>query len=412
MHILIVGLNFHPEPTGIGKYTGEMAAYLSREGHQVRVITTPPYYPYWKVQADYRWWGYRHETRKGMNIYRCPLWVPRKPTGAKRLVHLLSFALSSFPVVLGQIFWRPNLVICIAPAFFSAPFAWIMARLSNAKVWLHIQDFELDAAANLGLLPAGHFLTRSAARIESWLLRRFDKVSTISDRMLSRLRQKGVSPERACLFPNWVDSYSIFPLTEPRASLRRMFDLPEDKIIVLYSGSMGNKQGLEIVPDVARELQTRADVFFVFCGEGPAREGLENAVKGLLNIRFLPLQPPEKLNRLLNTADIHILPQKAGAADLVMPSRLLGMLASGKATIATANPDTEIGCVVGQVGIIVPPGERAALCNAIITLADSPQMRSRLGEKGRAFVIKSWTAERLLGIFQSQIQSLVKGSIH
>ena len=144
MRVLIVGINFHPELTGIGKYTGELAAYLDGRGHQIRVITTPPYYPHWQVQPGYRGWQYRQEKWQGVWVFRCPLWVPRRLSGIKRLLHLLSFALTSFPVLLGQCSWRPNLILCIAPTFFNAPFALFTARLSGAKAWLHIQDFELD----------------------------------------------------------------------------------------------------------------------------------------------------------------------------------------------------------------------------------------------------------------------------
>jgi colanic acid biosynthesis glycosyl transferase WcaI len=408
MRILIVGLNFHPELTGIGKYTGEMAAYLS-SSHQVRVVTTAPYYPYWQVQEGYSWWQYKREIWCGMRVYRCPLWVPRQPSGLKRLLHLFSFALSSFPVLLRQMFWEPDLVLCIAPALFSAPPAWFTARLSGAKAWLHIQDFELDAATKLGLLSSGNFLTRWAANVESWLLARFDQVSTISNRMIQSLKNKGVPSNRTYLFPNWVDTNQIFPLPDSRKTLRRIFDLPEDKVIVLYSGNMGRKQGLEILVDVACETQTKDEIFYVFCGEGTAREDLENRARVLPNVKFISLQPAHKLNQLLNTADIHILPQRADAADLVMPSKLLGMLASGKPVIATASPETEIGAVVGQNGVLIPPGDRQALCKAILESAESPQRRLCLGQKGHAFVSENWSRDHVLPVFERHLRELVEG---
>jgi len=406
MRILIVGLNFHPELTGIGKYTGEMAAYLGM-CHEVRVVTTAPYYPYWQVQEGYTWWQYRRETWNGMRVYRCPLWVPRRPSGLKRLLHLLSFAFSSFPVLLGQLSWKPDLVLCVAPAFFSAPFAWLTSRLSGAKAWLHIQDFELEAATKLGLLSSGNFLTRWAANVESWLLARFDQVSTISNRMIESLQNKGVDPSRSYLFPNWVDTNQIFPLPDCRSVLRQKFDLPENKMIVLYSGNMGNKQGLEILIEVTRLLRMNREVLFVLCGEGTARKDLENAATDLSNIKFLPLQPAEQLNQLLNSADIHILPQRTDAADLVMPSKLLGMLASGKPVIATAAPNTEIGTVLSQVGVIVPPGEANALCEAILRVAQSPEMRSSLGAKGRRYVCAHWSTGPVLANLQAQMETVV-----
>jgi colanic acid biosynthesis glycosyl transferase WcaI len=406
--ILILGLNFFPELTGIGKYTGEFAAYLAGQGHDVRVVTTPPYYPQWQVLPEYRWWQYRHETWQGVQIQRSPLWVPRQPSGLKRLIHLASYALSSFPALLGQLAWRPEIIICVAPAFFSAPFAWLTARITGAKCWLHIQDFELDAATNLGMLPTDHFLTRWAAWGESWLLARFDRVSSISESMVTRLLEKGVSARQAILFPNWVDTDEIFPLQSGQQSLRETLGIPGSRTIILYSGNLGQKQGLETLLAAARQLQNHSALHFIICGDGAARAELELAAQGLSNVQFLPLQPPERLNQLLNSADIHLLPQRADAADLVMPSKLLGMFASGKAVIATANSGTELSNVVSQAGVVVPPGDQAALCQALLDLAASPQLREKLGKKGRDFVCKNWGKPGVLSRFEAQVQEVLQ----
>ena len=116
MKILIIGINYSPELTGIGKYTGEMVEYLAEMGHEIRVVTAPPYYPHWKVFAGYSGWKYKLEREKGITIYRCPLWVPERPKGLSRIIHLSSFALSCLPPLLLQLVWKPQIVISIAPA--------------------------------------------------------------------------------------------------------------------------------------------------------------------------------------------------------------------------------------------------------------------------------------------------------
>ena len=131
LKLLIYGLNYAPEPVGIGRYTGELATWLAARGHQVRVITAPPYFPQWHAQGN----RYRREHRDGVSIWRCPLWVPRKPTGLTRLLHLASFALSSLPVLLLQWRWRPQVVLTVAPAFFCAPSALLLA--AHAQLAAH-----------------------------------------------------------------------------------------------------------------------------------------------------------------------------------------------------------------------------------------------------------------------------------
>ncbi len=173
MRILISGINFSPELTGIGKYTGELAEYLALAGHEIRVVTAPPYYPQWKVLSGYSGWKYKLEREKGITIYRCPLWVPKRPRGLSRIIHLTSFALSSLLPLLLQLAWKPQIVISIAPAILSAPFALSVAKLSGAKSYLHIQDFELDAASSLGLIPIRGDPHSFLNKIEIRLYRRF-----------------------------------------------------------------------------------------------------------------------------------------------------------------------------------------------------------------------------------------------
>ena len=163
MKILLYGINFSPEVVGIGKYTGEMATWLAAQGHEVRVITAPPYYPAWRVAPGFSAARYSRSRVDGATVFRTPLWVPAQVSGAKRLLHLLSFALFSFPALLAQWSWRPDVVWVVAPALTCAPGACLFARMRGTKAWLHIQDFEVDAAFDLGILK-GALLRRVVRR--------------------------------------------------------------------------------------------------------------------------------------------------------------------------------------------------------------------------------------------------------
>lgn len=409
MKILIYGLNYTPELTGIGKYTGEMAASLAAQGHEVRVVTAPPYYPAWRVEAGYHAWAYRQELIDGVAVSRCPLWVPSHPGGAKRLIHLASFALSSLPVLVRQCFWRPDVVWVAAPAFFCAPGAWLAARLCGAKAWLHIQDYEVDAAFDLGLLK-GQRLRRIVTALERWMLRRFDVVSTISGRMLGRARDKGVAEPRAVLFPNWVDVSSISPARRGEA-IRSALQIPAAAVVALYSGNMGAKQGLELLAQAAalchQGALDQAGVVFVLCGNGAGKADLMAQCAGLPNVRFMDLLPVEGLGELLGMADIHLLPQRADAADLVMPSKLTGMLASGRPVVATAAPGTELAAVVHGCGVVVAPGDAAAMARAVQDLAADAPRRSALGSAARAYAEMHLGKAAVLQGFEARLTELM-----
>ena len=413
LKILIYGINFAPELTGIGKYTSEMASSMAERGHDVRVVTAPPYYPAWAVGKGYSGWKWRRETWWGVDVWRCPLWVPGRPGGAKRLLHLATFALSSLPVMLWQITWRPDVVWVVEPPLFCAPTALAVAGVSGAKSWLHVQDYEVDAAFSLGLLK-GDRLKNLVLGVERWVMRRFDVVSTISRRMLERAQAKGVAPKKLLWFRNWVD---VGAVAQPSANgidaYRAELGIPDGAVVALYSGNMGAKQGLEILAQVAHLSDAAADVvtpvWFVFCGDGVGRADLVAQCQGLKRVRFLDLQPAIRLPDLLALADIHLLPQRADAADLVMPSKLTGMLASGRAVVVTAHEGTELADVVIQCGRVVPPENAAALLEAINALAADPAERKRLGLAGLAYALSNLDRDRVLGVFSLQLRAVAAG---
>jgi colanic acid biosynthesis glycosyl transferase WcaI len=291
-----------------------------------------------------------------------------------------------------------------------APLTLVIAYLCGSKTWLHIQDFELDAAMKLGILPNGKWLnwmTASVRRFEHALLNCFEHISTISNQMAAHLIEKGVPQNKISILPNWVNTDLIFPLVHETNSLRCNLGLCAEHKVILYAGTMSKKQGLANLLIAAKHLLDQPQIEFVLCGEGPDRSELEESAMGLSNLRFLPLQPFENLNQLLNMADIHILLQKADVADLVMPSKLSGMLASGKAVIATAYPQTELGRVVNNTGVLVPPDNPTALAEAILRLSGSAALRCELGKLGREYAVRNWDATTILNQFEQRLRAMV-----
>lgn len=401
MKILLISLNFHPEPTGIGKYNGEMVKFLADHHDEVRVVTAPPYYPAWKTMAPYSTWKYKKEQVCGAEIIRCPIYIPQKISGLTRLFHLLSFTVSSIPAILKQVAWKPDLVLVTEPTLFYAPAAILLGKWSKALLYLHIQDFEVDAAFEFGLLKGGG-MQKIGMYFEKWIFGQFDLVGTISQSMLEKLHEKKVSSKKTILFPNWVNTDVIKPLYE-KSKYREWWSIAEDKIVVLYSGSIGKKQGLGILLEAADLLNYEDRVLFVICSEGAEFAKLAAQANGSCNIRFFPLQPSELLPDLLGLADIHALIQRENAADLVLPSKLSGMLASGKPVIATAKVDSELGKIISECGEIVEPENAVLLANAIRDLSIDSERRKTLGALGRKWVEVNWDSKVVLHGFRSML---------
>lgn len=401
--ILIVSNNYHPELTGIGKYSGETADWLVKNGHKVKVICSPPYYPEWKVSSKYKSWQYTKENINGVEVQRCPIWVPLKPNGFKRVLHLVSFSLSSFFVVLWQFFNKPDIVICIEPSFLNTPSVLLLSKLSKSKSILHIQDFEIDVAFELGIVK-NNLLKRFLLWFEKKVFNSFDLVSTSSEAMVAHLKRKGVASEKGFLFPNWVDTSTIYPL-QREGKFRSIIGLPPDYTLALYSGNMGEKQGLEIIISTA-ELLKNSKIKFLMCGTGSALERLKKASAHLHNVIWIDLQPLELLNELLNSADIHLLPQLPGAADLLMPSKLNGMLSSGKPIVATAEKNTQVEKVVATCGIVTPPCDIEMFADAIALLMNDKELSSKLGIAARQYAEQWLEYNSIMQKFNKKLESL------
>jgi colanic acid biosynthesis glycosyl transferase WcaI len=401
MKILFLGLNYAPEPIGIGLYSGDMCRAWAAMGHEVRAVVAAPYYPAWQIADEYRG-GWKRTHEQGVDVTRCPLYVPREPSGAKRILHHLSFLLSSLgPALKAVIGQRPDLVFTVAPSLIAAPVAWLAALLGGAKSWLHVQDFEVEAMVATGLVDKG-FTAKAGARFEHTVLSLFDTVSSISPQMCRKLAEKGVEVPRIYELRNWADIGGVRPLATSTYRSEWGIETPH---VALYSGNIANKQGIEIVLEAARLLRGRKDLTFVVCGEGPNRANLEKAAADLGNIRFHDLQPRERLSDLLALASVHLMPQLPGAADLVLPSKLTNMLASGRPVVATAAAETGLALEVEGCGLITPPGDAAAFAAGIERLLDDKALATSLGQAARGRAEERWAQGPILQRLDERMQA-------
>lgn len=372
--ILFIGGNFSPEPTGIGKYNGEMIDLLASQGYECTVITSYPYYPYWKVQEPYIKLAHKftREVKKvsdhttNTEIYRCPQYVPKKPTAKRRMILDFSFCFTSFLIIL-QLLFKPkfNVVIAVVPCFQIGLLGVLYKKIKGAKFIYHIQDLQIDAARELKMIKS-RIIINMLLKTEKYILKNADVVSSISLGMIKRIKAK--YNREVIYFPNWVDTKIFYPLEE-REKLKEEFNFLSTDKIVLYSGAIGEKQGLETIIHAAETLKHHTDLKFVISGSGPYKEKLEQLTTSLhlTNVYFMPLQPLESFNRFLNMADLHLVLQKANANDLVMPSKLTTILSVGGIAIISASKDSNLYEMIASnnMGILIEPDNQRAFIEAV-----------------------------------------------
>ena len=349
MRFALYSYNYAPEPTGIAVYNTALCTWLARHGWSVSVHTGVPFYPHWRVPEDYRAGG--DELLDGVRVERVRQYVPPEPSARGRILldasWLLLTALRSL-----RARSRPQVIMVIAPPFLSGVLAaWLRWRW-RCPIIYHVQDLQVDAALDLGLLPRR--LARLLLASERWVLARMDLVSTISTAMRRRLAAKGPTRRPIALLPNWVTPERLV-LPEGANRYRAEWGLPESAILVAYSGSIGRKQGLESLLEACALLRDHPHLHWLIAGAGPVLDALkEQAARlNLPRLRFVPLAPSERLAEFLGAADLHCILQRAEAADLVLPSKLLNVMCVGRPVVATALPGTELSALIGlaQCGI-------------------------------------------------------------
>ncbi|MFD0791997.1 WcaI family glycosyltransferase [Mucilaginibacter litoreus] len=367
--VLILGINFYPELTGIGKYTGEMANWLSDNNYQCTVVTSFPYYPNWKMQLPYKGNWYKKEILADGNqyVYRCPMYVPAKPSGLKRIIHEMTFCLTAFFVVLRLLF-KPShdIIFCMAPPFLLGFLGLFYRFFKGGKLVYHIHDMQIEAARDLNILKS-QLVFKILFGIERYILESCDFVTTVALGMKKKIALK--TTKEVIYFPNWVAVNNFWPI-ENDLQAKSHWGFNEKDKIVLYSGSIGEKQGLEALIDIAINLKAHPFIKFVICGTGPYKDRLMEMAqeKGLKNFFFLPLQQLDVFNRFLNMADVHLVIQKKKACDLMMPSKLTNILAVGGLALVTADPGCNLYEMISEynMGVLIPAEDNHALEKAIL----------------------------------------------
>ncbi|WP_022846328.1 WcaI family glycosyltransferase [Desulfurobacterium sp. TC5-1] len=402
--IVIIGVNFYPEDTAIGLYSTQMAEYLSENGFNVSVITGFPYYPQWKIWEEYRNKPkYLKEVHKRIKIYRYKQFTPKNPNFKNRIRHILSFTFGSLKNL--RKIKEADLIMAVVPFTSDVWLAHKLAKKTSSKVWVHIQDFEFDAAFETGIIENNKLkkvASKILYKIESRLLDKANIVSTISYSMLEKAKKK--TKTELFYLPNWIDETFINPeKTEIHPYLK------SDKFKVLYSGNIGAKQDWETFIKVVNYFKGRDDIEFVVVGNGAKKDWLLSQIKNFKNVKYYAPVPYKDLPDLLCSADLHILFQKSKVVDTVMPSKLLGMMASAKPSLVTGNLKSEVAKVIkeSQGGEFFDSNDIKSIINFIEELNKNPHLAENYGKNARRYIIEHFSKEKVLGNLKSKIKEIL-----
>lgn len=387
LRVVVVCPHFDPDTAPTGRVISRIVHELAGLGHELHVVTALPWYRRHRVEDG---WGgrlVRVEPAPWGSVTRLhPLTGGDKRNLLRRAAGFVGFSVVAAlrGVGAGGVRRRVDVVLAMSPPLTLGLTGRVVAWARRAPLVFNIQDVFPDAAVRTGAIT-----DRRVIAVASWLERvtyhRSDAVTVLSEDLADNVRAK-VRPaarSRVHVIPNFVDTEEIRPLhraTDYRSELGI-----GDEPVVMYAGNVGFSQSLHLVVEAARALP---DVTFVINGEGAARRDLERSAEGLANVRFVDYQPAERLPEVLASADVHVVPLRAGLGRVSVPSKTYSILAAGRAVVAAIDAGTEVPRILeaSGAGVVVPPDEVAPFVEALRSLTADPDRVHELGRRGREWV--------------------------
>jgi colanic acid biosynthesis glycosyl transferase WcaI len=396
--ILLITRYFWPELIGSAPFISDLAEWLAKEGRPVTVLTGLPHYPGSAVFPAYRRGRVTRESMGQVAIERVRTGAPRDGTALSRILNEADFLLRGLWGWVARRIRRHPLVLALCPSILCVALA-LALRQRGGSVIAIVHDIQSGLAERLGL--SGGRLARLMRWVERTTLNRADLVVVLSQEMKDQLLSLGVGVP-IDVVPLWVDTDQI-QAAEPAA---------RPAVKVLYSGNLGRKQGLGQVVAMAEQLAARRpEIEIVLRGNGNQAQELIAEIERLQldNVRLAELQPNEGLATALAAGDIHLVPQNPQAAAFAVPSKVYNIMAVGRPFVATALPDSTLWHLQRQSGafLCVPPNEPLSFAEAVLKLADDPELRLELGRRGREFVEQHYAKPLILSAFSSRLDALV-----
>jgi colanic acid biosynthesis glycosyl transferase WcaI len=389
MKILVFCPHFDPDTAPTGHIMSRIVAEWVAGGHRVDVVTALPWYRSHQVEPGWRGRLARTEVTPWGSVTRLhPMAGGDKSNLLTRAFGFLGFsahaALRGVWMVARARSQRPDVILAMSPPLTLGLVGAVVAKVCRRPLVFNIQDVFPDAVIATGAVT-NRYLIAAARWLERLSYRHSDAVTVLSEDLARNLRNK-VSSQRGddiVVIPNFVDVERITP-RDRMTTYRTQHGIGSEPV-VMYAGNLGFSQSLEMVVEAARAMP---EVTFVMNGEGAARASLMELGSGLENLRFVEAQPIERLAELLASADLHLVPLRAGLGAVSVPSKTYSILAAGRPVLAAIDADTEIPRILAAsgAGLLVPPDDVVALTAAIRSLIDDAETLRQMGDAARRWV--------------------------
>lgn len=405
MNLLILS-NYFPPEVGSGPHLPcELAESLVERGHEVTVVTGFPRYNVPVMPAEYRWRLTKRENVRGIDVVRinAPNFYGRSVL-SRGMVQLLAPPVLALRAVMRR---RPDLVYTVSPPLMMGVVGHWIARRFRVPCVVNVQDLFPQTLVDLGILR-NQRIVRAFEAMERYVYRRATAITVMSDGNGRFVIERGADAAKVHTVFNWVDTDAIRPGVRAN-SFRKDHEIG-DEFVVLFAGTMGWSQSLDVVIDAAIEMRHDPGVLFLLVGGGAEQDRIRQRAEATPNVRFLPMQPKDVYPQVLAAADVALVTLRPEVATPTVPSKISTIMAAGRPLVASIPlGDADKFIEEARCGLVTKAGDGKSLAEAIRTLKANPSLAHEMGVNGRRYAEEKLSrgscVSRLESVFRHVLES-------
>ena len=401
--LMILSQYFYPDLAATGQLLTELAEDLVNYGYNIKVLTAKP--SYYKNKEKYL----KEEIYREIDIYRVSATKFNKNIMIGRLSNFLSYFISvSFKLLFSKNKY-PLLIVSNPP--FLPLLGFLLKKIKNQRYIYLVHDIYPDIAIRLGYLKKNSIIVKIWNQIHYRILKKAGEIIVLGDFMVEKLKEKypDLDNNKIKIIHNWADEKKILPIKKEENWFVKKYHL-SNKIVILYSGNIGLFQDLKSIIKTAERLKNHDDILFLFIGDGGGLKELKRIAKenNLTNVKFLPYQLKKDLSYSLSAADISIVTMEKGIEGLAVPSKLYGILASGRAVLGIVGKNCEVADVIkdAKCGFRIDQGDVNKLVEQIKYIYNNPQALENMGKNSRQYFEKHFTRSKMTREYYKILESI------
>ncbi len=389
MRVLLINQVYYPDHAATAQHADDLARHLVRAGHEVHVIASRSIYGSKGATLA------KYEEVDGVKVHR----VGRSLFGkAGILARAADFAVFYVLAMLKALtIRRCDVSVCFTTPPFISLVGWVLRTIRGTKFVYWVMDMYPDVPVVCGVMKERALSTRFFEAVDRFCLKRADRVVVLGRCMRERVLAKGADPAKVEHIGVWSDQSEVKPIAREGNEYTERWGL-EDKFVVMYSGNFGLAHDVRTMLEAAERLRADERFRFLFVGGGKKKAEVERFVeeRGLMNAVVDGYQPREKLDQSLSCADVHLATMIPGAEGVIVPCKLFGIMAAGRATVFIGSPKSELARVLDEhgCGVVVEPGDVDGLVAALKSMADEPERVDEMGNRARTALSDAYSRER------------------